>query len=27
VGQLQHRGLLPWAHALSRLKARYDIAR
>lgn len=27
VGQLQHRGLLPWAHALTRLKARYDIPR
>jgi HTH-type transcriptional regulator/antitoxin HigA len=27
VGQLQHRRLLPWAHALTRLKARYDIAR
>lgn len=25
VGQLQHRGLLPWAHPLTRLKARYDI--
>jgi HTH-type transcriptional regulator/antitoxin HigA len=27
VGQLQHRALLPWAHALTRLKARHDIAR
>jgi HTH-type transcriptional regulator/antitoxin HigA len=27
VGQLQHRGLLPWAHGLTRLKARYDIQR
>ncbi len=25
VGQLQHRGRLPWAHPLTRLKARYDI--
>jgi HTH-type transcriptional regulator/antitoxin HigA len=24
VGQLQHRDLLPWAHALTRLKTRYD---
>jgi HTH-type transcriptional regulator/antitoxin HigA len=25
VGQLQHRKRLPWAHPLTRLKARYDI--
>jgi HTH-type transcriptional regulator/antitoxin HigA len=24
VGQLQHRDLLPWAHALTRLTVRYD---
>jgi HTH-type transcriptional regulator / antitoxin HigA len=25
VGQMQHRGLLPWNHSLTRLKARYQI--
>ena len=25
VGQLQHRKRLPWAHPLTKLKARYDI--
>lgn len=27
VGQLQHRGLLPWSNGLTRLKARYEISR
>lgn len=27
VGQMQHRGLLPWNNGLTRLKARYEISR